>query len=459
MTEIIRKKLNDSKAARWTVLIVVAFTMFCGYFISDVMAPLMDTLSEEYGWTPKEYGIFTGAYSIFNVLLFMLIFSGIILDKLGPRITGIGACLLMIFGCALKYYAVSTPEAFEGLIFTGTFLEMKTQVFAACLGYGAFGVGIETAGITVTKIIARWFKGYEVALAMGIQVSVARLGTGLAYGITVPLADAMGNPSSPILIGLLALCIGLISFIYFCVMDRKLDASETSTDREQEEPFKVKDIFLIISNRGFWLIALMCVLFYSAVFPFLKFSVSLMTNKYAVDPELAGLIPMILPFGTVVLTPLFGGIYDKKGKGATIMILGALLLIVVHFLFSLPLLNVWWFAASLMVLLGVAFSLVPSAMWPSVPKVIPQNQLGTAYGLIFWVQNIGLGGVPMLIGWVLNEYCITGTTDKGGYTYDYTLPMVIFMIFGVLALFIGFLLKMEDKRKNYGLEQPNMIKE
>lgn len=458
MTKFIQKKLNDSKAARWTVLLVVAFTMFCGYFITDVMAPLMDLLSEAYKWTPTEYGIFTGAYSIFNVLLFMLIFSGIILDKFGPRITGIGACILMILGCALKYYAVSTPEAFQGNVFVGTFLEMKKQVLFASIGYGAFGVGIETAGITVTKIIARWFKGYEVALAMGIQVSVARLGTGLAYGITIPLANAMGNPASPILIGLLALCIGLLSFIYFCVMDKKLDASETKEDVEPEEPFKMKDIFSIISNKGFWLVSLLCVLFYAAVFPFLKFSVSLMTNKYGVDPQLAGLIPMILPFGTVLLTPLFGGIYDKRGKGATIMILGALLLIFVHFLFSLPLLNVWWFAALLMILLGIAFSLVPSAMWPSVPKIIPQNQLGTAYGLIFWVQNIGLGGVPMLIGWVLNKYCITGINEKGGNTFDYTLPMIIFAVFGILALIVGLLLKREDRIKGYGLEKPNISK-
>jgi len=453
MTEFIRKKLNDSKKARWTVLGVVAFTMFCGYFISDVMAPLMDLLSEEYSWTAKEYGIFTGAYSAFNVLLFMLIFSGMILDKIGPRITGIGACLLMIIGCGLKYYAVASPEAF-----TGTVLGIKSQVAAASLGFAIFGVGIETAGITVTKVIARWFKGYEVALAMGIQVSVARLGTGLAYGVTLPLANYMGNPSSPILIGLLALCIGLLSYLVFCVMDRKLDRSLDTNDQEIEEPFKVKDILLIISKKGFWLLALLCVLFYSAVFPFLKFSVSLMVNKYGIDPNLAGLVPMILPFGTVILTPLFGGIYDKKGKGATIMISGAMLLILVHFLFSLPILNVGGFAAFLMVLLGIAFSLVPSAMWPSVPKIIPQNLLGTAYGLIFWVQNIGLGGVPMLIGWVLSEYCITGETEKGGFTYNYTLPMVIFMCFGILALFVAFLLKKEDRKKGYGLEKPNIQK-
>jgi len=452
MTEILRQKLSDSKAARWTVLIFVAFTMFCGYYITDVMAPLMDMLKVELNWDADEYGLFTSSYGWFNVLLFMLILSGIMLDKLGVRRTGVIACLLMIIGCGLKYYAVANPE-----IFTGTIVGVKSQVIVASIGFAIFGVGIETAGITVTKVIARWFKGHEMALAMGIQVAVARIGTGLAIGTAIPLAKGLGSPSSPILLGLAFLCIGLISYLVFCVMDRRLDASIEDSEKDKEEPFKVSDIFFIIKNKGFWLIALLCVLFYSAVFPFLKYATSLMINKYNVEPELAGLIPLILPFGTVLLTPLFGGIYDSKGKGATIMAIGASMLIVVHFLFSLPI-NAWWFAAILMVFLGIAFSLVPSAMWPSVPKIIPQNKLGTAYGLIFWVQNIGLSGVPLLIGWVLSKYCITGTTPEGGYTYDYTLPMIIFTCFGVLALGVAFLLKREDKKKGYGLESPNIKK-
>lgn len=454
MTEFVRKKLNDSKAARWTVLGVVAFTMFCAYYITDVMAPLMDMLGEEFNWTAKEFGWFNFAYGWLNVFLFMLIIGGIILDKIGPRITGIGSCILMIIGCAIKYYSISGITTFEG-----TIIGLKTQVFVACIGFSIFAMGLEMAGITVTKVIARWFKGYEIALAMGLQVAVARLGTGLAIGTALPMARYFDNLSMPILIGLLALCLGLISFLVFCVVDKKLDASMTEEDVEKEEPFKISDIFSIVSNRAFWLVALLCVLFYSAVFPFLKFATSLMMNKYGVDPDWAGAIPAILPFGTILLTPLFGGIYDKKGRGATIMMIGALLLIIVHFLFALPLLNSWWFAAFLMIILGVAFSLVPSAMWPSVPKIIPQNQLGTAYGMIFWVQNIGLSGVPLLIGWVLDEFCINGTTEKGGNTYDYTIPMIIFTCFGVLALFVAYLLKQEDKKKGYGLESPNITEE
>ena len=452
MTEIIKKKLSDSPVARWSVLAIVSITMMCGYFITDVMAPLQSMLETEFGWDGTDYGFFTSAYGWFNVMLFMLIIGGIILDKKGMRFTGTLACSLMLVGASLKYYAISPFFHFGDAVFAG----IRLQILLAAIGFAIFGVGVEIAGITVTKVIARWFKGKEIALAMGLQVATARIGTALALSITVPLAKYFNEISVPVLFGLLLLCIGLISFLVFGIMDRKLDASIKDIKEEAEESFRMSDILFVIRNKGFWLIALLCVLFYSAVFPFLKYATSLMINKYNVDESLAGLIPSMLPFGTILLTPLFGGIYDKKGKGATIMIFGSFLLIVVHFLFSLPLLNVWWFAAFVMVILGIAFSLVPSAMWPSVPKIIPQNKLGTAYATIFWTQNIGLAGVPMLIGWVLKTYCQTGNPDK---PYDYTIPMIIFTCFGILAVIVAFLLKIEDKKKGYGLELPNMKKE
>ena len=350
MTEILRQKLSDSKAARFAVLGVVALTMFCGYFITDVMAPLKPLLESEFGWQSSDYGFFTSAYGWFNVFLLMLIFGGIILDKMGVRFTGLGACILMVAGCSLKYYSVAYGSTFEG-----TLLGVNSQVMLASIGFAIFGMGVEIAGITVTKVIVRWFKGHEMALAMGLQVSVARIGTTLALSAAFPMAKYFGNISAPILFGLVLLCVGLISYLVFCVMDKKLDKSLTETNEEPSEPFKVSDILFIVKNKGFWLIAFLCVLFYSAVFPFLKYAVDLMINKYNVEPEFAGNIPAILPFGAILLTPLFGGIYDKKGKGATIMIIGALLLIVVHSLFAAPILNVWWFATALMVLLGIGF--------------------------------------------------------------------------------------------------------
>jgi MFS family permease len=448
MTEILQKTLRDSKAARWTVLIVVSFTMFFAYFIADAMAPLMDLLKDEFSWTSTEYGIFNASYGFLNVVFFMLIIGGIILDKLGVRITGLGACVLMIIGCGIKYYAISHGN-FEGMI-----LGLRTQVFIACAGFAVFGLGIEMAGITITKVIARWFKGHEMALAMGVQVSIARLGTALALSRVIPMANYFESLSAPFLLGLAGLCIGLIAYLVFCVMDKKLSVSETEIEMAAEEEFKLSDVLTVAANRGFWLIAILCVLFYSAVFPFLKYATSLMINKYDVAPELAGNIPSILPFGTILLTPLFAGIYDKRGKGATIMLIGAALLIVVHALFAAPFLNVWWFAAFLMVVLGVAFSLVPSAMWPSVPKIIEENKLGTAFALIFWVQNIGLSLVPLLIGWTLDNYGTTATDT--GVSLDYTLPMLIFTCFGILAVIVAYMLKQEDKRKGYGLEEPNM---
>lgn len=466
MTEYIRKKLNDSPIARWSVLVLISFTMFCAYFITDVMAPLMKDLGTEFGWSATEFGWFNFSYMWINVFLFMLIIGGMVLDKIGLRKTGIIACLTMIVGTFIKYYAVAHPEAF-----VGETLGLRTQLLVACIGYAIFACGLEMAGITATKAIAKWFTGHEMALAMGLQVSVARIGTTVAVSATVPLVRYFGSLSMPILLGLVGITIGLVSFIIFAIMDKKLDKSIEVSNEPAEDSFKIEDIGVIIKNRGFWLLAFMCVLFYSAVFPFMKYAIPLMTNKYGVEDELAGLIPGLIPVGAIFLTPLFGYIYDKIGKGVTLMMIGAFLLTLVHLMFSMDLLNIWWFASFLMILLGIAFSLVPSAMWPSVPKIIPQNQLGTAYGLIFWVQNIGLGAVPLLIGWVLEKYCIAGTkietvrvikngieeiSEKEVPIYDFQLPMIIFAVFGILALFVAYLLKREDAKKGYGLERPNI---
>ena len=457
MTEAIRNTLRDSKAARWTALLVVSFTMFAGYYLADVMAPLKGLLENELTWTSTEYGFFTSAYGWFNVFLFFLIIGGIILDKMGVRFTGLMAASVMVAGTAIKYWAVST-HSLDGMLLFG----WKSQVMVAAFGYAIFGVGVEVAGITVSKIIVKWFKGHEMALAMGLQLSIARLGTALALSTSLPIALAFGHVSAPVLICLIMLCIGLIAFFMYTFMDKKLDASVAADNlgREvvEEEEFHMRDILFIIKNRGWWYIAILCVLFYSAVFPFLKYATDLMINKFGVAEYWAGIIPGLLPFGTILLTPVFGNIYDRKGKGATIMIIGAILIIFVHALFAIPIFNSYLFAIFLVIVLGIGFSLVPSAMWPSVPKIIPERQLGTAFALIFWVQNWGLMGVPALIGWVLDKYCITGTSVVNGQTvtsYNYTLPMLIFMMFGVTALIFAFLLKAEDKRKGYGLELPN----
>ncbi len=461
--EKLRQTLRDSKTARWTALGIVAFTMLCGYFLTDAMAPLKGMLEEKLSWSSSEYGFFTSAYGWFNVFLFFLIIGGIIADKMGVRFSGLMAASVMVVGTALKFWAVST-HALDGQVWHILWFDMKAQVFMAALGFAIFGVGVEVAGITVSKIIVKWFKGKEMALAMGLEMAMARLGTGLAIGTSLPIARAFDKVSQPILLALVLLCIGLISFFIYTFMDKKLDAEDAAFAKDNsivdvEESFKLSDIWKIFTNKGWWYIAILCVLFYSAVFPFLKYAQDLMVNKFGVAEQLAGSIPALLPFGTILLTPLFGNLYDRKGKGASIMLLGAGILVFVHAMFSIPFLNQVPVAIFLIILLGIGFSLVPSAMWPSVPKIIPEKQLGTAYSMIFWVQNWGLMGVPALIGWVLDKYCITGQVMKNGIsvnTYNYTVPMLIFMSLGILAIVFAVLLKAEDKKKGYGLELPNI---
>ena len=453
-TQKIQKKLSDSPAARWTALCIVSFTMMCTYFITDVMASLEVILTTPVaegglGWTSSDYGFFSGAYGYINVFLLMLFFGGIILDKCGIRFTGTMSCSFMVVGVLLKWYALSTD--FGG----GTFMGYHLQAVYAALGFAIFGMGAEITGITVSKVIIKWFTGHEVALAMGLQVATARIGTAVALACSLPMARAAGSVSFPVLVGGACICIGLIAYLVYCVMDKKLDQSVEAAAGAEEEGFRMKDLKLIFTSKGFWLITILCLMFYAGVFPFLKFATKLMIAKYHVEPEIAGLIPAMLPFGTILLTPVFGSLYDRIGKGATLMVIGSVMLTVVHVLFALPLLNVWWFAVLIMVILGIAFSLVPSAMWPSVPKIIPMKQLGSAYAIIFYIQNIGLSMVPLLIGWVIEHYSTIRTPD-GTVSYDYTLPMCIFALFGFVAILIAWALKHEDAVKGYGLEQRNM---
>lgn len=469
MVAALQKKISESATARWSVLALVAFTMLCGYFITDVMAPLKNMLETQMAWDSSDYGFFTSAYGWFNVFLLMLIFGGMILDKMGVRFTGLMSTIIMVVGVGIKYWAIASD--FGGSMVHIFGVSISTQVLWASIGYAIFGVGIEIAGITVSKIIVKWFKGKELALAMGLEMACARIGTALALGVTPLLAAHFKSVSRPILLGLLLLCIGMISFVVFVVMDAKRD-QELKETAAPEEPFRFRDIFDIIKLKGFWYIAILCVLFYSAVFPFLKYAPDLMINKFGISSKLSGIIPSLLPFGTILLTPFFGNLYDRKGKGATIMLIGSFMIVGIHLLFAIPAFTSWWLALALIIALGVAFSLVPSAMWPSVPKIIPENKLGTAYALIFWIQNWGLMGVPYLIGKVLNNYCvidnnetvaeeITGTVVSEVATevaYDYTIPMLIFTALGVLSILFAFLLKRENTIKGYGLELPNIQK-
>ena len=448
MTESIRQRLNDSPVARWTVLFIVATAMMMGYFVNDVMSPL-ETLLElprgqgGLGWAPSDYGFFSGAGSFINVFLLMLFFSGLILDKMGIRFTGVLACSLMVLGTLIKYYAVVTD--FGTTQFTILSFHLPASVAIASLGFSIFGVGYEMTGITVSKAMVRWFTGHELALAMGIQLAMARLGTAAALSISAPVARHF-TLSTPLLVSLAFLVIGLLAFLVFCVMDLRLDKSEErriKSSNSDEESFRFSDILVTLRNPGFWLITLFCVLFYSAVSPFLKFSTKLMVMKYGVDPDIAGFFSSIAPFGTILMTPLFGLVYDRYGKGVTLVITGALMLTAVHFGFSLPIHSAT-IAITLMVILSIGYSLAPAALWPCVPKIIPLKCLGTAYSMIFFIQNFGRAIIPMFVGRA-NE------TDP-----SYTTSMLIFGFTALGAALIAIAMLYIDRQKGYGLQLPNI---
>lgn len=450
--------LRDSKSTRWLVLFIISFVMFAAYVASDNIFAVETTLKGGlFGITDSEYSSLAGAYSIFNVYLLMLIFGGIILDKKGIRFTGIMSTIMMVAGVAMMTWSLFTIKAqmaagvsMNTVRFLGDTL--RTPVLPAVVGMGIYGVGAEIAGITATKVIAKWFVGYEMALAMGLQLALARLGTGLAYGATPAIVKmAQGNVAIAVLVGLILLCIGLATYLLYCAYDRKLDrqiaenGAESGTASSPEDEFSFKDVLAVVRNPAFWMIAFLCLLFYAAVNPFLKYSTGMMVGKFGINDTLAGLFPMILPMGCIVLTPLFGGVYDRKGHGADLMILGAVIITVVHICFAmLPAGASPVFPLILMVCLGIGFALLPSAMWPSVAKIIPAKQLGTAMALTFYIQNIGFIFVPKAIRAIQ-------TSTEGYFWFS-----VFFACLGVTAIILASGIKLLDRKKSYGLQVPNI---
>jgi predicted MFS family arabinose efflux permease len=374
----------------------------------------------------------------------MLFFSGLILDKMGIRFTGVLACSLMVVGTLLKLYGVTTDFGTEIVSFFG--FELPMSVAVSSFGFAVFGVGYEMTGITVSKAMVRWFTGHELALAMGIQLAMARLGTAAALSISAPIARHF-TLSTPLLVALAFLIIGLLSFLVFCVMDRKLDKKGQMVEdkNSSSDEFRFSDILVTLRNPGFWLITIFCVLFYSAVSPFLKFSTKLMVIKYGVDPDIAGFFSSIAPFGTILMTPLFGLVFDRWGRGVTLVITGALMLTAVHFGFSLPI-HSSAIAIALMVVLSIGYSLAPAALWPCVPKIIPLKCLGTAYSMIFFIQNFGRAIIPMFVGRA-NE------TDP-----SYTTSMLIFGFTALGAALTAIVMLYTDRKKGYGLQLPNIKK-
>ncbi len=469
MTETIRKSLKDSKLARFTALALVSLTMFFSYFFVDVAAPLKGSLERYYGWSNEQFGLLGGSEFILNVMGF-LILSGIILDKMGIRFTMRTSAIAMLLGAGMKFYALSFLD--RSITFEIFGANLPITALFSYIGFAIFGVGVEMAGITVSKTLVKWFKGKELALAMGMEMAIARFGVFTVFqlsprfaGITeaTPFGVEKGVALA-LLWGISFVAIGALTFLIYTFMDAKLDRQTGETiGVDPEDEFKIGDLGKILSNPGFLTIAGLCVLFYSAIFPFQKFAAEMLTSKLGVSPDVGSSIFSWFPIGAMVLTPFIGYFLDKKGLGATLMFFGALLLIVSHLIFALVPEDVFNMpiAVTTIVILGTAFALVPAAMWPSIPKIIEEKLLGSAYGLIFWIQNIGLMAVPMLIGWALS-YSNPGVAEaiKNGQdiTYNYTVPELIFAGFGVLAMLLALVLRILDRKKGYGLDLANIQK-
>jgi len=538
MTQIIQKTLRDSAAMRWTALLLLALAMFCSYIFMDILSPIKDLMQETRGWDSTAFGTMQGSEVFLNVFVFFLIFAGIILDKMGVRFTAVLSAIVMLTGAIIKWYAVS--ESFIGseletwfnnhLNYIPVFDELgvspfyegmpSSAKFAAC-GFMIFGCGCEMAGITVSRGIVKWFKGREMALAMGSEMALARLGVATCM-IFSPFFAKLGGEvsvSRSVAFGVVLLCIALIMCIVYFFMDKKLDA-QTGEAEEKDDPFKISDLGQILTSGGFWLVALLCVLYYSAIFPFQKYAVNMLqcnltltepasdsfwasssvtivqyiimlmvaatgfasnfqknkTRQYGLLSisiialitycymgymrQSAESIFAVFPLLAVLITPILGSYVDHKGKAASMLILGSLLLIACHltFAFILPMfknsaIGGIIIAYATILVLGSSFSLVPASLWPSVPKLVDAKVIGSAYALIFWIQNIGLWLFPLLIGKVLDK-TNPGVTDPT--QFNYTAPLVMLASLGIAALILGFILKAVDKKKGLGLEEPNI---
>lgn len=448
------KLLNDSALARWSALVLIASMMFFAYMFVDVMSPLKTLLETTRGWDSPVFGSYAASEYFLNVFCLFLIFAGIILDKMGVRFTGVLSASLMVIGAVIKYIGISDWfQATEMNMWLNSWWPaLPGSAKMACLGFMIFGCGCEMAGTTVSKAIAKWFQGKEMALAMGLEMAIARLGVFAVMWLS-PYVSGLFNNSvvAPVAFCTVLLIIGLIAYIVFAVMDKKLDnqiaAMGASSQQEaSDEEFHLKDLGKIFGSKMFWIVALLCVLYYSAIFPFQRYAPNYLEVTLGVGPDVASRLFSCFPILAMVLTPFLGAFLDYIGKGASMLMAGALIMIACHlsFAFLLPLFPSQWLAVTIVVVLGVSFSLVPAALWPSVPKIIDSKILGSAYCVIFWVQNIGLCLVPLLIGFVHKA------------TGGYTVPMIIFASFGLLAFLFSFALLVEDKKKGYGLQKPNV---
>ena len=445
----LNKAMNEKPWVRWGILILVGFILSVNYYFYAAFSTLKDLMTKEFGFTNTDYGLFVSFYSIPNTFLLMAVVGGIILDKLGIRRTGFMFIFFMAFGALLTAYGASKIYSSGGLgygFMQSFWPSYSPELKMMLLGRFFFGLGAETSIVVVSKILVKWFKGKDLALAFGLKVGFGRLGTFAALQLSPVLADGGAQLDTAIWLAAILTLSGLFAFMIYMLFDMKLDRQiELTTKKESIDKFKFSDVFDLLGNRAYIFIAIICVTFYSAVFPFNAFAPDFLLNKFGMSYEASGQIASLLPLGTLFFTPFFGFIIDRYGKAATAMIAGSVVLLIVHLSFTFT--NIPPHIP--MILLGVAFSLVPAAMWPSMVRLVKDKEIGTAYGLMYSIQNLGLWGVPLLAGIILDK-----TNLANAETLNYTPTMLLFIFLSFLGLFFALLLKYQDKRNGYGVDLP-----
>jgi len=457
--ERFKQTLRDKPSVRWAMMVIVSFLMAANYYFYDVLSPLKNLLQEQINISSTDYGTIVGFYAFPNTFLLMAIIGGIILDKLGIRLTGTTFAVFMLIGAGLTAYGASDVyrDGGFGYEFMGSFWkDYNPEMKMMTLGMLIFGLGAETSIVVTSKILVKWFKGYEIALAFALNLGIARLGSALAYNVSPRMVrDDFWN--LPIWFAVMLLLIGFLTFLIYLIYDVKLDRQSTEKVQlmEKDEEFHMSDLFKLFTNRSFLFISFLCVTFYAAVFPFQKYAPDFFFHRYGLSEQASADLASVLYYGTIIFTPIFGLFVDKKGKSATLMIFGSLMLVFVHLMFSFTSNGI--FVYILMGLLGIAFSLVPAAMWPAVAKIVPESRIGSAYGAMFSLQNLGLFGVPILAGYILDKVNPEVTTEmiKEGATLNYTPTMLMFVGLGVIGFIFALLLKWDDKTSGYGMELPS----
>lgn len=447
--EKFKKALNESATMRWGILILTGFILSVNYYFYDAFSTLKDLMMTEFGFSNTDYGLFVAFYSIPNTFFLMAVVGGVILDKLGIRKTGFMFIFFMAFGALLTAYGASDMYRNDGAgyglmssFLTGYSPELKMML----IGRFFYGLGAETSIVVVSKILVKWFKGKDLALAFGLKVGFGRLGTALALIVSPVIASDTTKLPVAIWFAAVLVLMGLLAFMVYMWYDARLDKQlERTEGKPVQSQFKMSDIGRLLTNPAYILIALLCVTFYSAVFPFNAFAPDLLLHKFGMSPVVSGRLTSLMPIATLIFTPLFGMFIDRKGKAATLMIFGSLALLIVHLSFAYTFIPPYF----PMILLGIAFSLIPATMWPSMVKLVDDRVIGTAYGLMYSIQNIGLFIFPILAGNIL-DYSNPGNPE----TLDYTATMTMFVALSFMGLVFAVLLKKLNARNNYGMELP-----